>query len=578
MAVKQSVTPHTIIYLMRNDLRIHDNECFNYIATLERRYKNTNLEKNKIPLRLVPLYCFQSEHYHKGTYNFGFSRVGLPRARFLLETVKDLKLKLQNTGSDLIVKSCFTNKGLSNPTQAVLSIIEQLGLKAIGPSIQDGESKCTLIFHQEPCQEEVDTEISLNLLCKQYGIQVEKFWGASLYHKDDLPFNKIPKDGSSYIPDVPDVYTEFRKAVETKSKIRPIFPTPAVLPPLPDTIVSDDLPNITTALKESQIDFVTEDGLSSDESAFTFQGGETAALKRLHNYLWETNAVATYKENRNGLVGTEYSTKFSPWLANGSLSPRCIYSEIKKYEQSRIANQSTYWVIFELLWRDFFRFVCFKYGSKIFHAGGIRQLDVTWKQDLELFDKWKNGNTGIPFIDANMRELLKTGWMSNRGRQNVASFLVKDLKLDWRLGAEWFESMLIDHDVCSNYGNWNYAAGIGNDPREDRKFNIIKQSIDYDPNGEFIKIWVPEIAKLAYQNSFTYGNIHCPWKAKPMDLNNAGIKLGVTYPKPIIIAREWAKHFDNFITKSRGNSNNMGMQQKRGIDFYFKPANQSKHV
>merc|ERR1711994_1166024 len=144
------------------------------------------------------------------------------------------------------------------------------------------------------------------------------------------------------------------------------------------------------------------------------------------------------------------------------------------------------------IWRDFFRFVCFKHGNKIFQAGGIRQSDVEWKQDLELFDKWRKGTTGVPFIDANMRELSQTGWMSNRGRQNVASFLVKDLKLDWRLGAEWFESMLINHDVCSNYGNWNYAAGVGNDPREDRKFNVIKQSLDYDPDGDFIKIWVQQ--------------------------------------------------------------------------------------
>ncbi|KZS02115.1 Cryptochrome-1, partial [Daphnia magna] len=95
------------------------------------------------------------------------------------------------------------------------------------------------------------------------------------------------------------------------------------------------------------------------------------------------------------------------------------------------------------------------------------------------------GKTGVPFVDANMRELLETGWMSNRGRQNVASFLVKDLHLDWRLGAEWFESLLLDHDVCSNYGNWNYVAGIGNDPRENRKFNMIKQSMDYDLEGNF---------------------------------------------------------------------------------------------
>ena len=214
----------------------------------------------------------------------------------------------------------------------------------------------------------------------------------------------------------------------------------------------------------------------SNISAFPFKGGETAALERVNDYLWGSNAIITYKDTRNRLIGTQYSTKFSSWLANGSLSPRYVHEQIKKYEDSKIANQSTYWVIFQLLWRDFFRFVTLKAGNKIFHAKGIRGRDVAYKKDLDLFDKWKNGKTGVPFVDANMREMLLTGWMSNRGRQNVASFLVKDLNLEWRLGAEWFESQLIDFDVCSNYGNWNYAAGVGNDPRVDRKFNIIKKA------------------------------------------------------------------------------------------------------
>ena len=182
---------------------------------------------------------------------------------------------------------------------------------------------------------------------------------------------------------------------------------------------------------------------------------------------------------------------------------------------------------------------------------------------------------------------------------------MKDLKLDWRLGAEWFESMLLDHDVCSNYGNWNYAAGIGNDPRENRKFNIIKQGLDYDPDGDYVKMWVPEIANLANQSASTKGSkfeifndiiphniifkklfylftgkIHFPWRVKATELKNAGIELGVTYPHPMITAGEWSKHYDKVMNKSGGASNyreqkqkNPGPKKNRGIDFYFKPAN-----
>ncbi|MEQ2208585.1 hypothetical protein XENOCAPTIV_007583, partial [Xenoophorus captivus] len=249
------------------------------------------------------------------------------------------------------------------------------------------------------------------------------------------------------------------------------------------------------------------------------------------------DAVATYKETRNGLIGVDYSTKFSPWLALGCISPRYIYHQIKTYERERTANQSTYWVIFELLWRDYFKFVGIKYGNKMFQVKGLQGKSVPWKVDMKLFDAWKEGRTGVPFVDANMRELALTGFMSNRGRQNVASFLTKDLGLDWRQGAEWFEYLLIDHDVCSNYGNWLYSAGIGNDPRENRKFNMIKQALDYDINGEYVRRWVPELGGIRG------ADVHTPWNLSSAALSHAGVSLGDTYPTPVVTAPEWSRHF-----------------------------------
>ncbi len=115
-----------------------------------------------------------------------------------------------------------------------------------------------------------------------------------------------------------------------------------------------------------------------------------------------------------------------------------------------------------------------------------------WKHDKAKFEAWINGKTGVPFIDANMKELQLTGFMSNRGRQNVASFLTKDLGIDWTWGATYFESQLIDYDVCNNWGNWNYVAGVGNDPREDHYFNIETQVEKYDKNGDYVKLWLSE--------------------------------------------------------------------------------------
>ncbi|KAJ8452088.1 hypothetical protein Cgig2_016669 [Carnegiea gigantea] len=132
----------------------------------------------------------------------------------------------------------------------------------------------------------------------------------------------------------------------------------------------------------------------------------------------------------------------------------------------------------------------------LLEEGGPRRLEHKWSQDPKLFESWREGKTGYPLIDANMKELSATGFMSNRGRQIVCSFLVRDMGIDWRMGAEWFETCLLDYDPCSNYGNWTYGAGVGNDPREDRYFSIPKQAQVYDPDGEYVAYWLPELRRL----------------------------------------------------------------------------------
>ncbi|HOZ88552.1 MAG TPA: FAD-binding domain-containing protein, partial [Bacteroidia bacterium] len=190
-------------------------------------------------------------------------------------------------------------------------------------------------------------------------------------------------------------------------------------------------------------------------------------------------------------IGGDYSSKFSPWLAMGCLSPREIYYELKKYEAEFSANDSTYWLIFELIWRDYFRFMMKKYRHQFFMYSGIKNSTKSSKlPDNKAMSKWVAGKTGNDFIDANMLELKQTGFMSNRGRQNVASYFCNDLKLDWRCGAAYFEQQLIDYDVSSNWGNWAYLAGVGNDPRGQRCFNIEKQAKEYDPKRLYQTLWL----------------------------------------------------------------------------------------
>jgi len=201
---------------------------------------------------------------------------------------------------------------------------------------------------------------------------------------------------------------------------------------------------------------------------------------------------------------------------------------VKQYEKERKKNQSTYSLIFELIWRDYFRFITKKHGNKVFKIEGIKNTRDSWRRDSADFKRWCEGQTGVPFVDANMRELKFSGFMSNRGRQNVASFLVNDLGIDWTWGASYFESQLIDYDVCSNWGNWMYVGGVGNDPRENRYFNILRQGKNYDRNGDYVRLWVPELADI---KGF---DIHHPWELSTAQLKQIGIQMGNTYPQSMV--------------------------------------------
>ena len=218
--------------------------------------------------------------------------------------------------------------------------------------------------------------------------------------------------------------------------VRPIFNLPLRLKPLPDQFKDmGEIPSVEYKIHENA-------------SLKSYKGGESEGLRRIDDYL--AHHIKTYKETRNGLMGEEFSTKFSAYFAVGCISARDVYFKVKQFEENmkekgqlnKTEEKSTYWVIFEILWRDFCYFFAKKHGSALFHLDGAvgsknEKYDREWKTDEKLWRPWVEGNTGIPFIDANMREISQTGLMSNRGRQNVASFLTKDLMVDWRLGAEW---------------------------------------------------------------------------------------------------------------------------------------------
>ena len=426
----------TTIVWFKTDLRLEDNE------TLIRAIEQSD--------EIIPVYCFDDSHYKIS--EFGFQKTGNFRAQFLMESLTDLDMNLRKIGSGLVIL-----KG--NPEIEIPKIVQ--------------EYKAQKVFaKREVAYEEKITEQLVEKELWKLNCELKTFSSSTLYHAEDLPFS---------IKDIPDVFTSFRKKIEKESTIRTIFDSPIKIksPILPDfKLPSLEKLGINQAIK------------SDSRAAIKFKGGESEALKRIHHYFFETKAISQYKETRNGLIGKNYSSKLSAWLALGCVSPRKIYSELKKYETVYDANESTYWLVFELLWRDYFRFVMKKYNHKLFMQTGIQDKVTPSNKNKTQLESWINGTTGVDFVDANMLELKLTGFMSNRGRQNVASYLCNDLKLDWRYGAAYFEQQLIDYDVSSNWGNWAYLAGVGNDPRGNRYFNIEKQASDYDKNKAFRKLWL----------------------------------------------------------------------------------------
>jgi deoxyribodipyrimidine photo-lyase len=425
----------TGIVWFKTDLRITDNE------TLVKA-----ISQNE---QIVPIYCFDPRQWK--TTETGFKKTGSFRTQFLFESLIDLNKQLEQLGSHLLVV-----KGLPE------EVIPQLAVKYEASKVY---AKREVGFEEKQIETAVETA-----LWKQKS-ELERISTNTLYHAEDLPFS---------IKNIPEIFTEFRKKIEKESSIRPIFERP--------TKINSPLMKGFELLLLAELGL--EKGIVDERAALQFKGGETEAINRLNHYFFDTKALANYKETRNGLIGADYSSKFSAWLSLGCLSPRFIYHKIKEFESEVTANDSTYWLVFELLWRDYFRFMMKKHQSKFFQKGGIQGKQLTSTNDSEKVHAWINGETGVDFVDANMRELKLTGFMSNRGRQNVASYFCNELNLDWRIGAAYFEEQLIDYDVCSNWGNWAYLAGVGNDPRGNRAFNIEKQANDYDKKGEYRRLWM----------------------------------------------------------------------------------------
>jgi deoxyribodipyrimidine photo-lyase len=432
-----------IVYWFRNDLRLHDNPALQQAIALAETHHTW----------LLPVYVHDTALQLASPW--GFVRTSTHRLAWTSMALNDLTQQLTSLGSQLLQIT-------GHPSEVLVELMERL-------------SASTLVCEEIAAPYELAHIDAL----EKNGLEVKTVWQSTLMAPEQLPF--APQN-------VPDAFSSFRRAVERHSfvplqHVPPITHMPGlpanastVAPPAPVTLANICAP------------------LSDPRSAFpwsqpAFHGGERAALAHLAQYC-NRCLPHSYKETRNGLSGADYSTKWSPWLATGALSARQAWSAIQAFESEHGATDSTYWIGFELLWRDHFRWLHLKYGARMYWQRGVSDAPMQIRpHNARGFERWRMGQTGHALIDAGMRELNATGYSSNRLRQNLASFLIHDLRCDWRAGAAWFESQLIDFDVYNNQGNWLYLSGHGTDPRGSRRFNADKQAQDYDGDGAYRRLW-----------------------------------------------------------------------------------------
>lgn len=442
----------------KNDLRLHDHEPLT-VAQQE-------------CTDLIFCYCIEKDAFKK--LDLRFRKADVNRFKFLKQALLDLRKNLTSIGGHLII-------GEDSALKSLPELIKQHHITDVYAEEEYASEELSLVNAVMDALPEINFHF---------------FWGKTLYHKDDIPFEieKIPLTSKAY-----------RIPAGKQSEPRKTFNIPVKL---------KAVKGVKTHRFPSYISYGFTKNEYEKAKPFVV-GGESEALKRLEYYTFKSELLTGYRWSRNQSDGLDYSSKFSPYLALGCISAREIYEKVLAYEAKVKKNQSTWWLVFELVWRDYFTFKAMRFGNSIFHTEGYKNKAIEWKNDPADFERWCNGTTGIPFVDAHMRQLNETGYMSNRGRVNCASYFVHDLKIDWTWGAAYFESKLIDYDVTSNWMNWHMQAF------EIWYTNPVHQSNKYKAQ-KFIRKWIPELAK---RNDT---EVLIPWT---FDIP--------VYPKPIDVYKKW---------------------------------------
>lgn len=455
-----------IIVWLRHDLRLDDNTAL--------------LAAHQAGHAVVCVYIF--DETMDNTSQFGGAQKW-----WLHHSLSGLSKDLEAIGARLILRS-------GEPLSVLQSIVEQTGAK-------------TVVWNRYYSPHAMQRDSVIKAELRSAGLSAQSYDGHLLHEP-----SKVQTGSGGFYR----VYTPFWKSVyaQASEMIRAPRNAPSALNAYDGDIESEQLDD--WKLLPTKPDW-------SSGIADEWEPGEAGAKKRLSAFL--DGAVESYGKARD-LPAQPGTSKLSPHLAFGEISPHRVWHEANK---ANTISDDRLVFLKELIWREFAYHLLVNVPD-LSQSNYNKQFDVfPWLEDDAMLTAWQKGQTGYPIVDAGMRQLYQTGWMHNRVRMIVGSFLVKHLLLDWRHGEAWFWDTLVDADPASNAASWQWVAGSGADAAPYfRIFNPITQGEKFDPDGTYVKLFLPELVNLDKKY------IHKPWEAPLTELKKAGISLGKTYPAPIV--------------------------------------------
>jgi len=459
-----------VLFWFRNDLRLADNTGLHEAA-------------RDAAGEVVPFHATGSAAARHATPgpDEGAGSVAPARDRFAHDALADLAGAVGQAGSRLAI----------DPAPALEAVPRAARLAGADAVYWNDE--------YEPALERRDRQVERAL--RAAGVAVRRFHDRLLVPPEAV----LTKGGTPFV-----VYTAFRRACE-------VLPIASPLPPV-TRLAPHDLP--AGAFEQP----------GPAAAPGRWAGGAAAGRRRLTHFV--RHGLARYAAGRDQLADDAIS-RLSADLRAGTLSPRTVAAAVldaaRAAPRDRALAASAEKFVAELRWRDFYAHVLHHFPHCERGAFRREYADLDWPGDPSHLDAWRAGLTGYPVVDAAMRELAATGFMHNRARMIAASFLTKDLLLDWRLGERHFMRLLVDADLASNNGGWQWVAGTGTDAQPFfRVFNPVLQGRRFDPEGAYVRRWVPELGRLGARW------VHRPWEATARALDEAGIRLGTGYPGRIV--------------------------------------------